>query len=80
LAISFAQEKPSVVPLSSSNFVSLRGLPTCVTETIQHGDPSNGAAVLAARLTAGCTIPWHWHSQNGNLIMIRGKDKTERTG
>jgi quercetin dioxygenase-like cupin family protein len=73
----FAQEMPSVVPLSSSKFTPLPGLPNCLTGAVQHGDPAKGAAVLAARMTAGCTIPWHWHTQSENVIITSGKGKLE---
>ncbi|MGB9465411.1 MAG: cupin domain-containing protein [Candidatus Acidiferrum sp.] len=76
-ATAFGQESPNLAPLSSSKFEALPGLPTCLTGAIQHGDPAKGAAVLVAKLTAGCTIPWHWHTQNENVIMIGGKGKLE---
>jgi quercetin dioxygenase-like cupin family protein len=72
-----AQEKPSLVPLSTGKFDSLPG---CLTGTVQRGDPAKGAAVLVARLTAGCTIPWRWHTQNENIIMINGQGKVELRG
>jgi quercetin dioxygenase-like cupin family protein len=31
-------------------------------------------------MTAGCTIPWHWHTQNEDLIMTSGNGKLEMRG
>ncbi len=48
------------------------GLPDCATVSPQHGDPSQGAAVLLMQLEAGCTIPWHWHTASESLFPVSG--------
>ena len=75
-----AQDEPSVVPLASSKFQAVPNTPACLTGAVQHGDPKTGAAVLLAKLTAGCVVPWHWHTQNENLIMMSGKGRIEMKG
>jgi quercetin dioxygenase-like cupin family protein len=75
-----AQGQPSIVPLASSKFDPVPSTPACLTGAVQHGDPARGAAVLVAKLTAGCTIPWHWHTQNENVIMTSGKGRVEMKG
>lgn len=71
------QEKPGVVPMSSSKFITLPVAPACLTLSPQHGDPMKGAAVILMKATAGCKIPWHWHTANENLMFVSGKGKVE---
>ena len=75
-----AQSEPSVVPLASSKFEAVPNTPACLTGGVQHGDPSKGAAILLAKLTPGCVVPWHWHTQNENVIMVSGKGRIEMKG
>jgi quercetin dioxygenase-like cupin family protein len=75
-----AQDEPSVVPLASSQFKAVPNTPACLTGAVQHGDPAKGAAVLLAKLTVGCIIPWHWHTQNENLIIVSGEGRIEMKG
>jgi quercetin dioxygenase-like cupin family protein len=72
-----AQDKPGVTTMAASKFAPLPGLPSCMTLSAQRGDPTKGPAVILAKFTSGCTVPWHWHTASENLMMVSGKGKLE---
>lgn len=72
-----AQDKPGVTTAAGSKFGNLPGLPTCATLSVQRGDPTKGAAVILSKATAGCKVPWHWHTAAENLMIVSGKAKLE---
>lgn len=63
--------------MSDMHFTSVPGLPTCSTGSVQHGDPAKGPSIILAKLTAGCMIPWHWHTPNEHLMMVAGIGRAE---
>lgn len=75
--ITSAQDQAGVTTMAKSKFASLPVLPACMTISAQRGDPSKGAAVLLAKFTTGCTVPWHWHTATENLMIVSGKAKIE---
>ena len=58
--------------LSEVQFATLPGMPTCATAAVVHGDPSKGGSIILAKLTSGCTFPWHWHTPTENLMLVSG--------
>jgi quercetin dioxygenase-like cupin family protein len=62
---------------ATSKLANMPGLPTCATAAVQNGDPSKGPAILLVKASAGCTVPWHWHSANENLMVVSGRAKAE---
>jgi len=56
----------------TSKFVNLPGLPTCLTVSVQRGDPSKGSAALLLKFAPGCTVPWHWHTAGEQLVLVSG--------
>lgn len=70
-------DKASVVSAASSKLGPLPGLPACLTLSAQRGDPAKGGAVILARMTTGCSVPWHWHTAAEALLMVSGKGKLE---
>src|SRR6266568_3503354 len=52
-------------------------LPSCTTAAVQSGDPSKGPSIISAKGTAGCLIPWHWHTPNEHVMVISGSAKIE---
>ena len=51
--------------------------PTCATGAVQKGDPGKTASFILGKLTAGCVIPWHWHTPNEHLMMVSGTARME---
>lgn len=72
-----AQDQAGVVSMAKTKFAPLPVLPPCMTLSAQRGDPAKGPAVLLAKFTAGCTVPWHWHTAGEGLMIVSGKAKIE---
>jgi quercetin dioxygenase-like cupin family protein len=72
-----AQDKPGVTTMAASKFAPLPGLPPCMTLSVQRGDPNKGPAVILAKFTSGCSVPWHWHTAGENLMIVSGRGKLE---
>ncbi len=61
--------------MSENKFVPVPGLPSCITQGVQSGDPSKGASVILFKGKAGCTIPWHWHTPTEHVMVVSGSVK-----
>ncbi len=61
-----------VVSPATTKFAGMAGLPSCVTLSVLHGDPTKGASVILLKFAPGCSIPWHWHTADETLIMVSG--------
>jgi quercetin dioxygenase-like cupin family protein len=72
-----AQDKAGLTTAAGSKFAALPGLPACLTLSAQRGDPFKGPAVILIKMTAGCKVPWHWHTASEALLMVSGKGKIE---
>lgn len=72
-----AQDKMVYAANASSKFANFPGLPTCLTGSVQNGDPSKSNSVILVKTTAGCNIPWHWHTANEELMVVTGRGKGE---
>ncbi len=68
---------PHVVKAATTKFMKLPMLPQCMELAAQEGDPMKGAAVILIKMTAGCEVPWHWHTANERLYMVSGRGKIE---
>jgi len=58
--------------MTEMKFVTVPGLPTCSPGSVQSGDPTKGPSIILAKVAAGCSIPWHWHTANENLMLVSG--------
>lgn len=56
---------------------TIPGLPTCAKGSVQSGDPTKGPSIIFAKLPAGCSIPWHWHTPNEHVIIVSGVARFE---
>ena len=76
--MAMAQDQPAVVAPQEQKFVNFPGIPDCTKGAVLHGDPnSDKGAVLMLKATAGCKIPWHWHTSTEQLGMLNGSAKLE---
>jgi quercetin dioxygenase-like cupin family protein len=75
-----AEDKMVYAARSTSKFVNFPGLPTCMTLSVQDGDPSKDAAVILANFASGCVVPWHWHTATEHLMIVSGHAKGEMKG
>ena len=58
--------------VAQDKFVTAPGAPTCTHGAVQQGDPRTGPSLLFVKTDAGCTFPWHWHSTDEQIMMVRG--------
>jgi quercetin dioxygenase-like cupin family protein len=58
-------------------FGAIPGMPTCATGTVLSGDPTKGGSILLAKISAGCSIPWHWHTPTESLMLVSGVARVE---
>ena len=58
-------------------FAMFPALPTCAKGAVPSGDPSKGASMILAKASAGCAVPWHWHTPNENLMIVSGTARVQ---
>jgi quercetin dioxygenase-like cupin family protein len=63
--------------VADMKLVTIPGLPTCAKGSVQSGDPTKGASIIFAKVPAGCSIPWHWHTPSEHVMMVSGVARME---
>ena len=77
LFLADAEEMGVLRKLSENKLAPMAGLPSCITMAVESGDPSKGPSVIVFKGTAGCLIPWHWHTPTEHLMIVSGSAKVE---
>jgi quercetin dioxygenase-like cupin family protein len=68
-----AQEMtPSGRNVAEMKLTTIPGLPTCARGSVQSGNPTNASSIIFAKMPAGCSIPWHWHTPNEHVMIVNG--------
>lgn len=67
-----AASQPAGQNMAEMTFRAFPGMPTCAPGSVPSGDPTKGASIILAKVAAGCSIPWHWHTPNEHLMMVSG--------
>ena len=80
IANAHAQDMGVVRKMSENKFAPVPGLPACVKAAVQSGDPSKGASVILFKASAGCRVPWHWHTPTEQVMLVSGSAKFEMKG
>jgi quercetin dioxygenase-like cupin family protein len=52
----------------------------CLDSTLENGDPAKGASTFILRAAPDCKVPLHYHSAEGQLIVVRGDVETGMEG
>jgi quercetin dioxygenase-like cupin family protein len=65
---------------SEAKFMAVPGVPECATLAPLHGDMSKGSATLMVRMTAGCMVPYHWHTPSEEMIVMQGTALSQMRG
>ncbi len=73
-------QEPMVKSTENVAFKPIPNLPSCVTGVVERGDPRTGPYVAFVKETAGCTIPWHWHSASEQVMYVTGSGRLEMKG
>jgi len=47
-------------------------LPTCTLGTVESGDPTKGPSIIFSQVSAGCSVPWHWHTPAERVMIVSG--------
>jgi len=76
-ALAQSHDHPVGLNLADVTFVALPGLPGCALNAVQSGDPATGPSIILAKIAAGCTVPWHWHTPDEHLMMVSGSARLE---
>ena len=69
--------EPAARSMAEMKFGPVPGLPTCASGSVQAGDPAKEPFIILAKLTTGCSIPWHWHTAAENLMIVSGTARIE---
>ena len=77
LAAQESAEQPAFLNPSTLKFAPVPGLPACFTAAVLRGDPGKGPSMLMLKFAAGCTVPWHWHTANEHLLVLKGTFRLE---
>ena len=77
LFVAHAEDMGVLRKLSENKLAPMAGLPSCVTMAVESGDPSKGPSVIVFKGTAGCSIPWHWHTPAEHVMIVTGSAKVE---
>ena len=77
LFLAHAENMGVLRKLSENKLALMAGLPSCITMAVESGDPSKGPSVIVFKGTAGCSIPWHWHTPAEHVMIVTGSAKVE---
>ncbi len=80
LFAAYGEEMGVVRKLSENKLVPMPGMPSCIAMAVESGDPSKGPSVIVFKGTAGCMIPWHWHTPTEHVMIVSGSAKFEMKG
>ncbi len=69
-----------IMDASTAKFVAAPGLPDCAKMAVLHGDPSQANFVILLKASAGCIVPWHWHTANEQVGVASGNFKVQMKG
>ena len=72
LVAAWAAAQPMGQNVAEMKFGHVPGVPTCAEAAVQSGDPMKGMFIILVKIPAKCTIPWHWHTANENLMIVSG--------
>jgi quercetin dioxygenase-like cupin family protein len=75
-----APKQPAGRNLGELKFGPIPGLPTCTQGAVEDGDPATGPSILIAKGSAGCAIPWHFHTPNEHVMVVSGVARMEMRG
>ncbi len=65
---------------AEQKFINLPAAPTCAWGAVENGDPMHTASLILVKLTAGCSVPWHWHTPDEHVMMVSGIGQLQMQG
>ncbi len=73
-------DHPVVNKAATAKLAPVPNVPDCATAAVESGDPSKGPSILLIKLSAGCAVPWHWHTPNEHVMAVSGTGKIQMKG
>lgn len=70
-------DHPVVQGMGGMKMMEFPGMPKCAPGSVQSGDPAKGPSIILAKTSTGCMVPWHWHTPNEHLMMVKGTARLE---
>jgi quercetin dioxygenase-like cupin family protein len=52
----------------------------CLRSSLESGDPRTGPSTFILKAPEKCVVPWHYHTAEEQLVVIRGSVLTEMDG
>ncbi|HZO52046.1 MAG TPA: cupin domain-containing protein [Bryobacteraceae bacterium] len=80
MVVAHAQDMGVLRKLSENKLGPIPGMPACVVSAVENGDPSKGPSTIVFKASAGCKIPWHWHTPMEQVMIVSGSAKVEMKG
>jgi len=77
ISVSTADDMGVMRKVSENKFAPLPGFPACATLAVENGDPSKGPSTILLKGSAGCVIPWHWHTPTEQVMVVSGSAKVQ---
>ncbi len=68
-----------VRPLSQVKFEQDEDV-KCLRSSLESGDPKTGPSTFILKAPEHCAVPWHYHTAEEQLVVIRGPVLTEMDG
>jgi len=65
---------------AKAKFISVPGVPACTTLAPLRGGMAKTASTLMVRMTAGCMVPFHWHTPSEEMIVLQGSPLAQMMG
>ncbi len=72
-----SSEQVVIKKAATSKFTTVPNVPACITVAVDRGDPATGPSAMLNKFAAGCTVPWHWHTPNEQLMIVSGVLRVE---
>jgi len=69
-------DHPAANPLSQINFAVDEDV-KCFSYAVETGDPDHGPSTMILKAKPHCAYPWHYHTAQEQLMVVRGEVLTE---
>ena len=73
-------ERAAVKSAADQKFAPFPNVPACMTGAVERGNPETGPSVILIKGSAGCVVPWHWHTPNEQVMIVSGTGRIEMKG
>lgn len=79
LAARLSAQHNAAIPLSKVVFTQDEDV-RCLSSSLLSGDPGTGPSTFLLKAPPGCLVPWHYHTAQEQLMVVKGSVLTEMEG